>query len=246
MQRFVGAACATFIVCFSIGAARGDDPATAILDKAIQAMGGEDKLAKAEVISWKTQGRMFSNGNETGFSSQVTIKGLDQLRREFGNDQFKLLVVIDGDRGWRRLRDENMKIVGDGLTNEKRSIYLQVVPIRLVPLRGKGFKYEAAPDEKVGDRPAAVLKATGPDGKSFALYFDKESGLPVKEVARMSDPQGKEYAIEVTFAAYKDFDGIKKATQTEVKRDGKVLQKLEMTEFKVLDKVDPSTFSEPK
>ena len=50
----------------------------------------------------------------------------------------------------------------------------------------------------------------------------------------------------MTFAAYQEFDGIKKATKTEVKRDGRVVQNLEVTEFKVLDKVDPPIFSEPK
>jgi hypothetical protein len=32
----------------------------------------------------------------------------------------------------------------------------------------------------------------------------------------------------------------------EVKRDAEVVQVLEVTDFKVLDKVDPETFSEPK
>ena len=90
-----------------------------------------------------------------------------------------------------------------------------------------------------------MLKATGPDGKDFALYFDKQSGLPIKEVAKISDAQGNEYTIEVTFDAYQDFDGIKKATKMEVQRDGELVQKLEMTEFKVLDKVDRDAF-EPR
>ena len=69
----------------------------------------------------------------------MTIKGLDHLRCEFGNDQFKILIVVNGDRGWRRVRDENIAIVGDGLTNEKRSIYLQMVPLRLVPSKPKAL-----------------------------------------------------------------------------------------------------------
>ena len=52
--------------------------------------------------------------------------------------------------------------------------------------------------------------------------------------------------IETTFGDYKDFGGIKKATKIEVKRDGEPFQKMEVTEFKVLDKVDPETFTEPK
>lgn len=98
----------------------------------------------------------------------------------------------------------------------------------------------------VRDKPAAVLKATGPDGKHFTLYFDKDGGLPVKEVAKMFDLRGNEYVMEASFTDYKDFGGIKKATKIEVKRDGEISQVMEVTDFQVLDNLDPETFSQPK
>ncbi len=116
----------------------------------------------------------------------------------------------------------------------------------MVPLQGKGFKIEAAGEEKVGGKPATVLKITGPDGKDFRLFFDKESGLPVKQTARVAGFEGQEHDEEMTFADYKDFDGIKKATKIEFKRDGEKFQTMEITEFKVLDKVSPETFTEPR
>ena len=87
---------------------------------------------------------------------------------------------------------------------------------------------------------------TAPDGKDFTLYFDKETGLPAKLVAKVSGFQGDEFTMETTFKDYKEFDGIKKATKTESKRDGQDFVKSEISEFKVLDKVDPKIFSEPE
>ena len=58
-----------------------------------------------------------------------------------------------------------------------------------------------------------MLKVTGPDGKDFTLCLDKESGLPVKLVAKVLSFQGEEYTSETTYADYKDFGGIKKATK---------------------------------
>ena len=49
-----------------------------------------------------------------------------------------------------------------------------------MPLKGKGFKVDSSGDEKVGEKAVAVVRVTGPEGKEFTLYFDKESGLPVK------------------------------------------------------------------
>ncbi len=247
MRRLFGAAFVTaFLFVPFAGARAGDDDAKAILDKAIKALGGEDKLAKAGAFSIKAKGTVVFNGNESDTTSEVTIKGLDHLRREFGNEQFHGVIVLDGDKGWRKFGDNSSEIEGDGVTNEKRSIYLSVIPVTLVTLKGNGFKYEAAGEEKVGDKPAVILKVTGPDGKDFTLSFDKESGLPVKQVAKVVGFQGQEATLETTFSDYKDFSGIKKATKVSVKRDGEKFQDLEVTEFKVLDKVEPDTFSEPK
>jgi hypothetical protein len=244
MRRFLGVVLA--VVC-SVVAARADDKdATPIIDKAIGALGGAEKLGKVNAFSWKGKGTITFGGNENEFTSQVTIKGLNQYRREFGNDQFTGIVVLDGTKGWRKFGDNSSELEGDALANEKRSVYLNVIPITLVALKGKGFKCEAAGEEKVGDKPAVVVKVTGPDGKDFTLSFDKESGLPVKEVAKVLSFQGDEYTSETTFADYKEFGGIKKATKVTVKRDGEPFQSWEVAEFKVLDTVPAETFTEPK
>jgi len=247
MRALLGVVLATtFVFAVTSSSQAGDSDAKSIVDKAITAMGGAEKLAKIEAFSMKAKGTVVFNGNESDTTTEMIFKGLDHYRREFGNDQFHGVVVLDGNRGWRKFGDNSSTIEGDAVANEKRNIYLSVIPIILVPIKNNGFKYEAAGEEKVGDKPAVILKVTGPDGKDFTLSFDKESGLPVKQVAKVVGFQGQEYTLESTFADYKDFGGIKKATKIQTKRDGEKFQDLEVTEFKVLDKVDPDAFAEPK
>jgi hypothetical protein len=247
MRQYFGAILTMALSFVAFGPARADDlDAKSILDKAIRALGGEEKLAKVAAYSFKSEGTINFNGNENDFNSQVTVKGLDHVRREVGNDNFNFVVVLAGDKGWRKGGDNSTELEGDALANEKRGVYLQVIPVTIVALKEKGFKYETGGEEKVGDKPAVILKITGPDCKDFTLYLDKESGLPVKQVARVLGFQGQETTSETTFDDYKDFDGIKKATKIEVKRDGETFQKMKVTEFKVLDKVEPETFTEPK
>jgi hypothetical protein len=57
---------------------------------------------------------------------------------------------------------------------------------------------------------------------------------------------GEEFTQETTLSGYKYFGGIKKATKIENKRDGQSFIKIELTEFKVLDKVDDKTFTQPE
>ena len=99
--------------------------------------------------------------------------------------------------------------------------------------------------EIVGLDPVGV-KATGPDGKDFNLFFDKESGLPVKLVAKVVGFMGDEFTQETMFSDYQEMGGIKKATKIQTKRNGEKFQEQQVTEFKLLDQVDPKTFAEPQ
>ena len=251
MKRFLCAAFAIVWPLTSSNLARADDTgANAVLDKAIKAMGGEEKLKNAGAITWKSNVAITFNDNTSQFTSHATLKDLDHYRSEidgdFGGNPVKGVVVINGEKGWRMFGENKMELDGDALANEKRRVYLQVIPTVLIHLKGKGFKLESAGEAKVDDRPAAGIKITGPDSKEFTLYFDKDSGLPVKLVAKVVGFDNEEFSQETTLRDYKDFDGVKKATKADSKRNGEDFVKSELTEFKVLDKVDPKSFSEPE
>jgi hypothetical protein len=227
-----------------------DQDAKAVIDKAVKALGGAEKLGAAKIVRWKTKGKISRNDEENDFSTKVTAQGLDKVRQEFegefGGNPVKGVTVLDGDKGWRKFGEETSALEGDQLANQKRTAYLQLVPEMPLLLKGEGFKVESGEEQKVGDKPAAVLKVTGPDSKEFQLFYDKESGLPVKLTATVAGRQGNEFAQETTFANYKDFDGLKRATKIESKRNGKKFMSSEVTEFQVLDKADAKTFAEPK
>jgi hypothetical protein len=251
MKKFLGA---VFVALLISGASRpvwaDEKDTTAIIDKATMALGGEEKLTKANVVSWKSKGTLTLNGNDSEISTRVTFQGLDHYRVEFevksADNEFKGVTVVNGDKGWRKFGDMDQDIEAGDIATEKRRLYIQAIPALLVHLKSKDFKTEAAAEEKVGDKPAAVIKVTGPDGKDFKLYFDKESGLPVRLVAQVIGFGGDEFTEDTTYSNYKDFDGIKKATKVSSKHDGDKFVDVEVSEFKVLDKVGPETFSQPK
>jgi hypothetical protein len=252
MTRFLSAVVA---VMFALGLGsmtRADEKeAKVVLDKAIKAIGGEEALSKVAAISSKGKGKIFIMENENAITVQSFVQGIDHYRGEFEGEfngqQFKGVTVLNGAKGWRKFGEMDvMEIEGDSLANEKRSVYLQVVPILLTTLNNKGFKIESAADETVSGRPVSVIKATGPDGKDFMLYFDKESGLLTKLVAKVIDFMGMEFTQENAYSEYKDYGGIKRATKIEIKRDGEKFLQEEVTEFKVLEKLEADTFAEPK
>src|SRR5947209_8064410 len=152
MKRFLGAVLMT-VLGTSLGSpARAEDD-KAIVDKAITALGGEEKLSKVKAATWKGKGKINFMGNESEFTSQMTVQGLDHFRSEieseFMGNKVKFMTVLAGDKGWRKFGDMEMEIDKDGLANEKRTVYLTVIPVTLVPLKEKAFKIKAAGEEKV-------------------------------------------------------------------------------------------------
>jgi hypothetical protein len=252
MRQFIGTTCVAMLLLGLSGLGRTEDAKdpSAILDKAIKALGGEEKLNAVKAVSWKTKGTLTINGSDNEFTSHSTAKGLDHFRSEFegefGGNKIKAVTVVKGDKGWRRFMDQTMDMDESALANEHRNIALQVIPITLVALKGKGYKLEVAGEEKVEGKPAVGLKITPPKGEAYTLYFDKESGLPVRQVAKLLDFMGTEYTQDTIMDKYKEIDGIKKATKISNKRDGEKFIDIEITEFKVLDKVDPKTFDQPE
>ena len=252
MTRSIGAVCVALLGFSLNGPARAADvkDAKAILDKAIKAMGGEEKLSQAmKGASWKYKGTISFGGNDNPFTGQTIIHGLNHIRQEFegefGGNQIKGVTIVAGDKGWRKIGDEKTDLEKDAVANEKQRAYLALIPVTIVPLQGKHFKVEAIDEENVSGKAAAGIKGTGPDGKEFRLYFDKQTGLPVRIVAKVVGFMGEDYTQDTTFSDYKEIDGIKKAMKSESKRDGEKFINANLTEFRILNRVDPKKFAEP-
>ncbi len=252
MTRLFRATFATAVVVLLIGnSGRGDSPkdAGATVDKAVQALGGEATLKSIKAYSWKTKGKINIGGNESDFTGSTTVDGINRLRQafegEFNGEKIKGLTVVDGEKGWRKFGEMAMELDKDALAAAKRTMYLQAAWSNPLVLKEKGFKIKAAADDKVDGKDAACIEATGPDGKDFKLYFDKTTGLPVKEVARVVGFGGEELTQESYFKEFKVFDGFKTPTKVDIKHDGEKFLNFEASDFKKLDNVDPKTFANP-
>lgn len=236
-------------VCLA-GSARAADDARAVIDKAIQAVGGAEALGEFAATRWKSKGTLILGGNESPFTVDGLSQGVDKLHvafeGDFGGNKVRGLTVVNGDRGWRKFGDMLQPLDKEGLASEKRNTYLQVVPRILLPLRGEGFTLKPASDQTIGGKPVAVVVVTGPDAKEFTLSFDKETGLLLKLEAEVVGFGGEEYTQETSFADYKEFDGVKLATKVSSLNDGQRFVEQEYLEYKPAGEIDANAFAEPK
>src|SRR5690349_10045994 len=117
------------VVLMGCGSAKADESAArAILDKAIKAMGGEEKLSGIKAVIVKGKGTIVLDGDDVPFTFQTTARGIEQYRTTYegmaGGEKFTGATVIDGDKGWRKHNDEVEKLEGQELADEKRNAYL--------------------------------------------------------------------------------------------------------------------------
>src|SRR4051794_3037211 len=108
--------------------AAGEEEARAVVDKAIKAMGGEEKLSKVRAVSTKGRGTITIEGNDIDFTYETTARGIAQYRSTFEGESdgktFRGATVLDGDKGWRKFNDDTQVLEGEMLANEKRNAYL--------------------------------------------------------------------------------------------------------------------------
>jgi tetratricopeptide (TPR) repeat protein len=222
----------------------------AIIDKAIAALGGAEKLKAAEAFSMNSKGTLELEGNKDEFTTQVTVSGLDRARKEMvgkiGDKNFKGIFVLNGDKGWYRVGDKQGEMDPQNVAIQRRLLYLDVIPTTAFQLKGHQFKVAPGGKLNIDGKPTIGLDVVGPDGKNFTLYFSQESGLPVRLVAKLVVLADREFTLERTYGQYKEFDGIKKATKILTKNDGKNYMNEEVVGFQVLNKVNAATFAAPE
>jgi hypothetical protein len=254
MRQSHSAFCVAVILLATVSTATADDKeVAAIIDKAMKALCGEEKLSKIEAVTWKTRGELkisFQGPEQFALIGELTIAGLDRSKSEDiflgpGGDKQRIRSVLNGENAWHSVGDGPLEATQHA-AGLKRNLFLAIIPVTLAPLKDPRFKVEVAGDEKVGVRLAVILKVTCPDGEIIRVSFDKESGLPLKAVGKalfIDDPaMNLDMNQEMIYSDYKDFGDIKTAARIEFKSVG-FNRKLEVIEFKVLEKVDPSSFS---
>jgi hypothetical protein len=227
-----------------------DEEPKALIEKAIKAYGGEEKLAGIKALRIKSKGNIDILGQNLTFTSSGIQQMTGQLKNEITVDimgqQLTILQVYDGKKGWFRLMDATMELEGDLLKEMQAQAHSARVNTLVPLLKDKAFTLSPLGEVKVKGKAALGVKVSAKDQKDIELYFDKETGLMAKVARQAFDSNTmKEVMQEMIFSEFKETDGLKHATKVLMQHDGKKLLELDVTEYKLLDKQDDSEFAKP-
>src|SRR5262245_13395840 len=164
--------------------AADEERVKAILDKAIRAMGGEEKLAKLHALTARGDVDLDVMGVPLLMTKcEFTFLGIDQLRWDYkglsdeGRDERIRFLVTQG-KGWSLLDGK----VKEELTADSCGTVLALLRCYRLGqspqlLRGKGFKLSLLGEEKMDKRDTVGVKAWQEGAPELNLFFDKQTGL---------------------------------------------------------------------
>ncbi|HLJ95738.1 MAG TPA: hypothetical protein VKU02_21355 [Gemmataceae bacterium] len=235
------------------GGARADDKADlrAVIDKAIRARGGEEKLAQVKAVHFKGKGQYYGMGAAIDYTDEWNIQPPEkwriQLQFDVNGMKFTFLMVFDGKKGWRKINDDTVELNPDELAEAKEDQYAGLVESLLPLLKDKGFELSPLGEAKVDNQVVVGVRVVHKGHRDINLFFDKTTGLLLKSERTIKDQMmaGKERLQETLHSDYKDVNGVLHPMKVVLKRDGEKYVEGEATEFEAKDQTDDSLFVKP-
>lgn len=244
-----------FFVLFGLalalpGVGVADDAASrALVEKAIDAHGGEKQLAKFKGATSKLKGTIQVNGAAVEFTGDLASQDANQMRINISfvldGQSISFTSVLNRDQGWLKINNDTVDMPAEQLAESKEQAYSGWVAT-LLPLKDKAFMLAPFGEIEIAGRKAVGVNVAREGRRPINLFFDKETSRLVRTESRVrDDATGQEVTEEATYSDYKLIEGTQHPMKITVKRDGKPHADVEVTEIKLAEKLDDSVFAKP-
>ncbi len=233
---------------------RADDQSEAkpVLEKALKAVGGEKKVTALKTAACKIKMNATEGGQEIVIAVEAAWNGLDQYRldadAQVAGRSEKMLMIVNKDKGWMQARGKTEDAPKEIPEAIKGAFYGIRMPQLLAMLKDPSYKLSPLGEDKVDNKPAVGLLVSHKDHKDVRLFFDKESGLPVKSEVTVNGPNNMDATIECVYSEYKETEGLKQPAKVAMKVNvnGMTIDvKMEVSDLKTEEKADETLFAKP-
>jgi len=249
---------------------RTDEPVV-VLDRAIQAGGGEVALSKLQMVTWRANlqfpglGQTFVlGGYAKAFDRWFVYSTVPVLDTGSGKPlmTFKVLVVSDADDtfvGFQKIGGgdqrasllfQTMKekirkgVLASGLKHDLYALRMAQV---LTSLRDRAVKLSPADEITLDSRPATGITVVTKGHPDLQVFFDRETGLPVKcAMSVKEDDEQPAVAHELLLGDYQDIGGVRTFRKVTCKHDGQPLFEIDLVELSPQEKLDEGVSPETK
>jgi hypothetical protein len=224
------------------------DDATAVVNKAVEVTANSDlRLNRIQNIIRSEKGAFYPPGGEAPAQRTVYLAP-ERIKYEAvmtgGGRRDPILISVSGVRGWK-LQNGSVEDVSVILHDSIRDEADVWTLITLRGLRQKDVKLRLLPGTTIDKKPAVGVNISRPDRRDAQMYFDTQTGLPVKLAVKVREA-GLDVNREFAFGGYEKFDGIKLPTKITVTQNGRKIEDWTVTDYKFPDKIEDKVFEKPR
>jgi photosynthetic reaction center cytochrome c subunit len=212
-----------------------------VLDRYIQAIGGAPRLAT--LTSFAAKGTSVGYGPESDKRPfEIFAKAPSQRTTITHTLDGDSITTYDGRVGWVSAPHRPVGVLpltGQDLDGARLDAQL-AFPAKI---KDALTNWRVGPTDTFAGRDVQVVQGTAPGGALATLFFDKESGLLVRQVRYAASPVGR-IPTEIAYADYRDVAGIKMPFRlTVIWLDGQ--DTVELTEIQPNAPIDAARFGKP-
>ena len=221
--------------------APGAPPASEILDKYIQALGGAENLAK--ITSFVAKGTSSGYGPESGKRPlEIYAKAPDQRSMVIHTDNGTNTTTYNGRTGWHSAPLQPVAVLPltGGDLDGARLDAIMSFPGQIKQALGQ---WRVGRPGIIDDRQVTVVQGTSPGGSIATFYFDPKTNLLVRMRRFAASPVGR-VPTQFDFSDYRDVAGVKMPFHwVTTWLDGR--QNDELTDIQPNVAIDESKFDKP-
>lgn len=175
--------------------------AKSVIDRYIQELGGREKMLQVKdrttVLSGKIQG--------TPVNINIYQKQPNKFYQEINVGNMQQKIIFDGQKAVSISPMGKQDITGDQLQQLKMESNLNSI----LDLDKSQIKATLVDVEKIDGKDAYKLEMTPPLGNKWFEYYDKDSGLKVRQVKTVTSTTGQPIMQTIDFSDYRVVNGLK-------------------------------------
>ncbi len=213
--------------------------AKGLVEKAIAAQGGFEKLAQLRDTYSKVRGSVFQGGQEFKVEGEVWIKLPNKLRQTIKFTGGQSTVIYNGTQGWVQSGASVRDLPAQSLAEVRESIELDSLLV-LWNIARVGYKFEIVGKDEIDGQETQIVRVTNEQGKSADFYFDLKRFVPLKIVTQ-TDGKTKEQLLN----DYRQIEGFWVPFALKTLEDKELTNSFEVLEFKVNTGVGDEQFEKP-
>jgi hypothetical protein len=249
MYKSIFASIALTLFFSNHAAADGQADARAILDKAIEAHGGEAALSKVVALRGKFKGSAYQGVEKSPLNCEWTFQDVDKMRSVMFDDKGNpdMIEVVNGKEGWIKEGDKETETMSEAQVKSRLEIpYVNWITC-LWPLKGKEFQLSPLPEKTVADRKAIGILVHHEKHDDVKLYFDRETHLLVSYERRFDNVDAGTVVDEHTiYSDYRTVKGTKQPFKMETYWGGVMSSEGTFKSCELSDKpLDEKLFAKP-